>query len=78
MYAHINLAQNKKKRKMLLCTLTKSIAKKQHINQFIKRKKNILKAQLHHLNNHSFNIHILTSHTNEAVQLMYSQISQDI
>ena len=44
--------------------------KKQHSNQFIKIKKkvieiNILKPQLHHLNNHSFNI----THLDLATQM---------
>ena len=40
--------------------------KQQHSNQFIKsKKKNKLKAQLHHLNNHSFNI----THLDLATQM---------
>ena len=43
--------------------------KQQHSNQFIKNKKKIkkkkLKAQLHHLNNHSFNI----THLDLATQM---------
>ena len=44
----------------------KKIQKKQHSNQFIKSKKKLkFKAQLHHLNNHSFNI----THLDLATQM---------
>ena len=46
----------------------KNTKKQQHSNQFMKSKKknnNKLKAQLHHLNNHSFNI----THLDLATQM---------
>ena len=58
------MRKKRRRKKSAICTLTKRVKckkttkkKQQHSNQFIKSKKiNKLKAQLYHLNNHSFKI----------------------